>query len=221
MADQQALSVPEFEKLTKVSGLTEAQISTVVNDIYSVLSIGIAAWGGPSGAVVYSGATFVTGATLIPIPTITAGFLGTTLFACGLLATILALPMALAALGIPVAQAKEVVANRNIRNGFALGCVIGITGYGKPMLYDFKDRVRSPGFAPRYMAGVAQGAFNAGLALGYSAALRLKPNERRAYIEIMASMMSQEAKAEGRKLYVGAWSDRQLIFEYTRVFARL
>ena len=89
------------------------------------------------------------------------------------------------------------------------------------MVADFVDRTHGAHGGPSYMSGVYQAAYNAGLVLGYSAALRLDAREKELYRNALTEEMIKVTKARGGQLYMQSWSDREWISRYAGTFLRL
>jgi hypothetical protein len=215
------ITTQDFEEYTEVSGATVGQIFSVANDVAVLLSAATSIFYAPAGSAAYSGATYMIGVTLVPLAEFSAGVMATALFAGDLLLAAISLPAILATLGVPVAEAKQQVAERSIRSGFAVGSVVGIFGYDKSTLYSFKDRTTSTGFAPAYLAGIGSNAFNKGLALGYIGAQGLNPAIRQKYLDTMTAVLIHDAKRRNRRLNMQNWSEMTWVFEYAAIFGRL
>lgn len=199
MTTQAPLTIKDIERYTGVSGLSEAKYYRLVFNIFNGLRIGATVLGAGAGSAAV-GAVLGVAAIVAPAFAALAVFVS---------------------LGIPVAQAKQIVRERGFKNGFSIGCVIGFFGWGKPMVADFIDRTHGSGGAPSYMSGVYQDAYNTGLVLGYSSALKLDESDRKKYREALTQRMIAKAKSEGRKLYMKNWSDRAWIAYYANAFSSL
>lgn len=193
---QISLSPDEIKKYTGISGLSVAKMT---REIF----------------------TLTNGIKTLLFNTTTIGTSAFAFLSGTLLSTLGTLVMVFLSLGIPVAQAKKIVGERNLKNGFMFGVVIVILGYGKPMLKNFFTKSPISGFGPTYMFGIAQQAMNTGLILGYQSALALTKKERYDYRTLLMSILINEAKKDGYLLYIDRWSDRTMIYKYTTAFSKL
>ena len=75
------------------------------------------------------------------------------------------------------------------------------------------------GVVPAYMAGVAQGAFNMRLLLGYDAGVSLSADERKELRESLTAALIAGAKKSGSKLPMGNWSERDFVYHHARMVA--
>lgn len=186
MANQLALTEEDIEKYTGVSGTTAAQFFKVAYPIANMLR----------GVAQYSGAAWALGGAVMT------------------LAWVGAVANAFISIGLPVAQAKEIVRQRSLKHGVAIGAAIGLFGWSRPVFLDFVDRTQNAGFAPSYMHGVGAKAYNTGLCLGYAAAAQLSADEKEKIIATLTAAMAEDANAGGYKLYMGSWKTREWIRRY-------
>lgn len=199
MAVPVKLSKEDIDKYSGVSGLAGAKFYRLVFNIANGLRVAISmagAWGAAGIGVLSIGGLAAIAAPL-----------------AGALAVFISL-------GIPVAQAKQIVREKALKSGFATGCSIVILDYGKPTLSDFVDRTHGALGGPKYMSGVYQSAYNIGLVLGYSATLEVVESERLKLANALSQSMINRAKAEGYKLYMTGWSDRTWVSNYAGEFMR-
>jgi len=217
MTPQLALTEQEIERYSGVSGLSEVKLGRNTFGIVNALRVGIAMFGKvPVGTPGLLG----TASGLIPSG-LTGGVAATTMLGITICSVLSSAIYSFAALGIPVAEAKQIVRDRNLRAGFALGTATALLLYGKPMFKDLVLRSDGVGVAPSYMRGVGKKAHNIGLVLGYSSGVKLTPKEKEQYREVLTQSLIDEAVAGGHKIYMNNWTDREYIYRYARAFANL
>lgn len=205
----------DIKKYTGVSGLETAEfmrsaigISIAVQRTLTMWGVGAASVAGGSHVTVSgSAATTALGAKLM--------------FATGLLALAGSVINIFISMGLPVAQAKQVVRERQFKSGFAYGYVIGLFDYGKDKLSTYRNGSPSPGFAPSYMTGVAQQAYNTGLLIGFTSAFKSTAKERASTRDALTQVLIAQCKANGTKLYMDNWTDGMWVEKYTVPFAKM
>lgn len=193
---QLALTPAEIEKFSGVSGLDTAKWFRLILTIGNGLK-----------TLIFNVTSAGAGAT--------AALLGT-FFSVLATAVLVAL-----AFGIPVAEAKQLVREKNLRAGFAVGVVIVILGYGKQKLEKHRLKESRGGFKPKYMQGIAEKAFNFGLAIGYDSTLKLSQSEKAALSQHLASIVIDEAKKGKYELNMKTWTDDKWIYTYSRAFEKI
>ena len=218
MVAQLELTMNDVEKYTGVTGIPTAKLSSAVLSVVGTLRSAVA-MSGVVTAVGTGGSQAIVGVTMLPMTVgVTGGVALSALFAVSVVAPFLAVAGNFLRMGMSVAEAKQIVGERSIKQGFATGCVIGLLGHGKGTVSDFADRTVGAGIAPGYMSGVSQRAFNTGLVLGYSASIKLSRGDKERYRGELTQHLIAMAKSRGGKLYMKTWSDRTWIYEYTGAF---
>ena len=217
MPVQFALTEQEIEDYSGVSGLSEVKFGRFTLGLVNALRAGIAIFGkvpvGTPGLMGTASGLISTG--------LTGGVAATTMLGITVLSALGTAIYAIAALGIPVAEAKQIVRERNLRAGFALGTTISLLLYGKPMLKDFIQHSDNVGVAPAYMRGVGKKAHNIGLVLGYASAMKLTPEEKAIYRKVLTQKLIDNSLSDSHKLHIRNWTDREYIYQYARAFANL
>jgi len=223
------ITAKDIEEYTGVSGLSTAEFLRNVTGISIAVQRTFAMWGVGTASVVGGEMAIAGIGTLLPggsqVAVVGSG--ATTalsaklMFATGLLATAGAVVNLGISMGLPVAQAKQIVRERQFKAGFAYGCVIRLLDYGKPMLARFRNRSHGAGFGPSYMAGISQQAFNTGLIIGFATALNFPAEQRAAYRDAMTQVLIEQSKARRIKLYMDNWTDMMWVQNYTVPFTKM
>lgn len=223
------ITTDDIEKYTGVSGISTAEflrnaigVSIAVQRSFAMWGVGTASVAGGEMAIAGIGTLLPGGSQVAVVGSAKTTALGARLmFATGLLATVGALVNIGISMGLPVAQAKQIVRERQFKSGFAYGCVIGLFEYGKPMLSQYRVRSPSAGFGPSYMVGISQKAFNRGLIIGFAAAINFSAQQRAAYRDAMTQVLIEQSKAGGYELYMPNWTDRMWVENYTVPFTKM
>ena len=203
----QLLTAKELESHVGVAGVNEAAWGKAVFLGLNNLRIGLAAW--KVGAAGFGSAAGATG--------LGGGVAGTIMGLGAIAAPLLGLAAALLSIGLPVAAAKEFVANKAARHGYSIGVALGIYNHSKYFLSTFIDNTMgSPGIAPKYMTGIYKNAYNASLLYGYCTASKLSAAEKKKMGDGVLTIMNEEASRGGYKLNFS--SERDGIQKFARTF---
>lgn len=219
----------DIKKYTGVSGLETAKfmrsaigISIAVQRTLTMWGVGAASVAGGEIAIAGTGTMLAGGSQVAVSGSAATTALGAKLMlATGLLAVAGSVINIFISMGLPVAQAKQIVRERQFKSGFAYGYVIGLFDYGKHKLSMYRNGSPSPGFAPSYMTGVAQQAYNTGLLIGFTSALKSTAKERAATRDALTQVLIAQSKANGTKLYMDNWTDGMWVEKYTVPFAKM
>jgi len=198
----------ELESHVGVAGIDETAWGKAVFLGLNSLRIGLSAWGvGAAGFGSAAGAAGLGG-----------GFAGAVMGVGAVAAPFLGLSAALLAIGLPVAAAKEYVANKAARYGYSIGIALGVYNHNRHFMSTFVDNTMGdPGVAPKYMTGIYKNAFNASLLYGYCTASKLLPAEKKKMGDGVLRIMSQEASRGGYQL--SFYNERDGIQKFARTFA--
>jgi hypothetical protein len=149
---------------------------------------------------------------------IKAGTVAATVMGVGaVLAPIAGLITAFCAIGIPAAQAKEIVGKKGGRHGYSIGLALAAFGYNKYFASTFIDNTSGhPGVAPAYMTGVYKTAYNTSMMLGYCAGNQLTKEEKSKLTEKITKFIIRDARKGNYQVNMEAWSDRDWVHNYAR-----
>ena len=202
------MTAKELESHVGVKGIDETAWGKAVFLGLNNLRIGLAAWKvGGAGFGSAAGATGLGG-----------GVAGTVMGVGALAAPFLGLCAALLSIGLPVAAAKEFVANKAARYGYSIGVALGIYNHNRHFMSTFVDNTMGdPGVAPKYMTGIYKNAFNAALLYGYCTASKLSDAEKKKISDGVLRVMTQDANLGGYQLSFA--NERDGIQKFARTFA--
>ena len=202
------MTAKELESKVGVAGIDETAWGKAIFLGLNNLRIGLAAW--KVGAAGFGSAAGATG--------LGGGVAGTLMGAGALAAPALGLCAALLSIGLPVAVAKEFVANKAARYGYSIGVALGIYNHNRYFMSTFVDNTMGdPGVAPKYMTGIYKNAFNASLLYGYCTASRLSDAEKKKMGDGVLRIMTEEANQGG--YHVVFANERDGIQKFARTFA--
>lgn len=189
MSEKLTITAEEAERYTGISGLDAAEWGRTI-------------FNGTNGIRVFFSMVGWLPATGLLMGVITAGF--------GVLGAF----AVFVSLGIPVAQAKAKVAMESFEHGFAIGVVIALLGFGKYFLSDFVNSTQGSGGSFKYMAGIHQSAYNTGLVLGYSAAIKLTDKEKSDFQDVLEGVLTEQGEDAG----MHNWTDKDRVLLYANAF---
>ncbi|REJ76121.1 MAG: hypothetical protein DWQ47_10900 [Acidobacteria bacterium] len=202
------MTAKELESQVGVAGIDETAWGKAVFLGLNNLRIGLAAW--KVGAAGFGSAAGATG--------LGGGVAGAVMGVGAIAAPLLGLCAALLSIGLPVAAAKEFVANKAARHGYSIGVALGIYNHNRHFMSTFLDNTMGdPGVAPKYMTGIYKNAFNASLVYGYCTASRLSQAEKKKMGDGVLRIMNQAATRGGYQLRFA--NERDGIHKFARTFA--